>query len=92
MANVKGNPKKLKPIKVGPFVKQMRRDQERPQGMKEITIWIDDDSTGNKIQVENGNVQDLDHAYHLIRHAWMAMDQVNERPDHVERGENPDIT
>lgn len=60
--------------------------------MKEVTIWIDDDSTGNKIQVENGEVRDLEHALHLMRSAWMSLDTVNEHPDHVDRGENPDIT
>lgn len=71
---------------------QMLNDKERLEGMKEIAIWIDDDSTGNRIHVENDSVRSLEHAYHLVRHAWEAMERVNERPDHVERGENPDIT
>lgn len=85
-------PLRVAPIKPGPFVKQLQRDKERPEGMKEITIWIDDDSTGNKVQVENGNVVGVEQAVHMMRAAWKSLGTVNELPDHVERGENPDIT
>lgn len=72
---------RLRPVNVGPAVKQLQRQQERPENMKEVTIWIDDDSTGNKIQVENGNVKSLEHAFHLMRSAWDSMDRVNENPE-----------
>lgn len=49
--------------------------------MKEVTIWIDDDATGNKVQVENGEVTNVDHAVHLMRSAWTALDTVNENPE-----------
>lgn len=56
--------------------------------MREITIWIEDDNTGNKVQVENGDVKSLDQAYHLIYNAWQAIERVNDGPKRV----NDDLT